>query len=150
MVYYTWTCFDCHSIVYMTLSLLGQFFPLFTYDLILARGLKLCRWFDPKTQSNPISQLPHHHPSPWLLRPNWIRPLTLRTPDDDLDRHGVAVWWLPWKQGRESGGDKGQKIKDDEDGHLVYTEGDILQARCTCHFVMFSSRISLSFFFLYC
>ncbi|KAH3710264.1 hypothetical protein DPMN_069738 [Dreissena polymorpha] len=32
-------------------------------------------------------------------------------------------------QGRESGGDKGQKIKDDEDGHLVYTEGDILQAR---------------------
>lgn len=50
---------------------------------------------------------------------------------------GCVVDWLPWKQGRDSG-DRGHKVKDDEDGHLIYQEGDLLQARCTCHFVMFS------------
>ena len=40
---------------------------------------------------------------------------------------------LSWTQGREST-DRGHKVRDDEDGHLVYTEGDILQARCTWTF----------------
>lgn len=81
-----------------------------------------------------------------------ISPSTPREPcrlvDLDLDGvygdNGGMVWfggcvvdWLPWKQGRDSG-DRGHKVKDDEDGHLIYQEGDLLQARCTCHFVMFS------------
>jgi len=51
--------------------------------------------------------------------------------------YGCWWEWLPWIQGQDSG-DRGHKVRDDEDGHLIYQEGDILQARCTCHFVMFS------------
>lgn len=35
---------------------------------------------------------------------------------------------------------------DDADGHLIYHPGDILQARCTHHFVMFSLAYYISMF----
>ena len=40
----------------------------------------------------------------------------------------VKFGWL--QQDRQGAGD-GPCIQDDDDGHLIYQAGDILQARCT-------------------
>ena len=41
--------------------------------------------------------------------------------------HLVVMWW--WQRGEGDG--RAGSVKDDEDGHLIYKSGDVLQARCT-------------------
>lgn len=113
----------------------GLFSRIFiTYDLILDCGWKLCRWLMKRVRNpNLESTCPpcRHNYDLWPDGWPWLGAV-----NGNAGAMCCCGRWLPWKQGRDSG-DRGHKVRDDEDGHLIYTEGDILQARCTWHFVMF-------------
>lgn len=64
----------------------------------------------------------------WWLWPNCVCVADMVT--DEL-------WeWLYLQQDKDTS-EQGTSIVDDEDGHLIYQAGDLLQARCTSIFVMF-------------
>lgn len=142
----------CNVYCCLTISLPGPLSHVFiTYVPNLACGLKLLPLID-----QPVRKSKHLATSRFAstschccrqLRTNY-RP---DGADEFFGRHGgcVADWdWLLWEQDRGSG-DGGQKVRDDEDGHLLYEAGDILQARCTWHFVMFRFRIIFIVFVAY-
>lgn len=48
---------------------------------------------------------------------------------------GAATCWVLMEQDES---EAGPRVVDDEEGHLIYQAGDVLQARCTRLFVTFS------------
>lgn len=143
MNYVLWNVFSC-----LTKSLLGPLSHIFiTYILNLACGLKYLPLIDrPLRYSLTISLRHGHFFNPWIN-------IVVENENERNESWWNCIWlaavcvtgllfgkMVLWVQDRGSG-DGSHKVRDDEDGHLVYQAGDILQARCTWHFVMFSLRI---------
>lgn len=62
------------------------------------------------------------------------------------DIGGLLIGIVYLQQDQKDTSEQGTCIADDDDGHLIYQAGDLLQARCTSIFVMFS--LELYFMFL--
>lgn len=43
----------------------------------------------------------------------------------------IVVWNVYLQQDQKDNSEQGTCIADDDDGHLIYQAGDLLQARCT-------------------
>ena len=47
---------------------------------------------------------------------------------------GLLPWIVYLQQDQKDNSEQGTCIADDDDGHLIYQAGDLLQARCTSIF----------------
>lgn len=92
-------------------------------SIVLAALSRDCRWTDDDGDDDCLGH------GVWCCQP-WLLPI--RPCLDDLTWDAVDVWRIQ--------SSRAPSVEDDEEGHLIYRLGDVLQDRCSwIHFVTISN-----------